>query len=50
MPPFLTYLWLVTFFDLFEILGDIGKRPFITVSFTSFDAPVRSGENKMVAF
>lgn len=32
---FLTYLWLDKFFDLSEILGDIGKRPFITIGFTS---------------
>ncbi len=32
---FLTYLWLDKFFDLAEILGDIGKRPFITIGFTS---------------
>jgi methionine sulfoxide reductase heme-binding subunit len=32
---FLTYLWLDKFFDLSEISGDIGKRPFITIGFTS---------------
>jgi sulfoxide reductase heme-binding subunit YedZ len=32
---FLTYLWLDKFFDVAEILGDIGKRPFITIGFTS---------------
>ena len=32
---FLTYLWLDKFFDLVEISGDIAKRPFITIGFTS---------------
>ncbi|MEY2511232.1 MAG: methionine sulfoxide reductase heme-binding subunit [Verrucomicrobiota bacterium] len=32
---FLTYLWLDKSFDLAEILGNIGKRPFITIGFTS---------------
>jgi sulfoxide reductase heme-binding subunit YedZ len=32
---FLTYLWLDKFFDMAEILGDICKRPFITIGFTS---------------
>ena len=32
---FLTYIWLDKFFDLHEILKDIGKRPFITVGFGS---------------
>jgi hypothetical protein len=31
----LTYVWLDKFFDPSEILGDIGKRPFITIGFTS---------------
>ena len=32
---FSTYLWLDKFFDIHEILGDIGKRPFITIGLTS---------------
>ena len=31
----MTYVWLDKFFDPSEILGDIGKRPFITIGFTS---------------
>jgi sulfoxide reductase heme-binding subunit YedZ len=33
---FLTYIWLDKFFDLHEMVKDIGKRPFITVGFTGF--------------
>lgn len=33
---FMTYLWLDKFFDLHEILVDIGKRKFITVGFLAF--------------
>ncbi len=33
---FLTYLWLDKFFDVHEMIKDIGKRPFITVGFTAF--------------
>jgi sulfoxide reductase heme-binding subunit YedZ len=33
---FLTYLWLDKFFDLHEIVKDIGKRPFITAGFAAF--------------
>lgn len=33
---FTTYFWLDKFFDLHEIVKDIGKRPFITVGFTAF--------------
>jgi sulfoxide reductase heme-binding subunit YedZ len=33
---FLTYLWLDKFFDLHDIVKDIGKRPFITAGFTAF--------------
>jgi sulfoxide reductase heme-binding subunit YedZ len=33
---FLTYLWLDKFFDLHEIMKDIGKRPFITIGFAGF--------------
>lgn len=33
---FLTYIWLDKFFDLHEMLEDIGKRPFITVGFSAF--------------
>jgi len=33
---FLTYIWLDKFFDLHEMLKDIGKRPFITVGFSAF--------------
>lgn len=33
---FVTYVWLDKFFDLHEMLVDIGKRKFITVGFTAF--------------
>lgn len=33
---FLTYIWLDKFFDLHEMIKDIGKRPFITVGFSAF--------------
>ena len=33
---FTTYLWLDQFFNWFDILIDIGKRPFITVGFSAF--------------
>lgn len=33
---FTTYVWLDKFFDLHEMLKDIGKRRFITVGFTAF--------------
>ena len=33
---FITYIWLDQFFDWFEIIEDIPKRPFITVGFISF--------------
>ncbi len=33
---FTTYLWLDQFFNWFDILIDIGKRPFITAGFTAF--------------
>lgn len=33
---FITYIWLDQFFDWFEILIDIPKRPFITIGFVSF--------------
>lgn len=33
---FLTYIWLDKFFDVHEMLKDIGKRKFITVGFTAF--------------
>jgi sulfoxide reductase heme-binding subunit YedZ len=33
---FVTYIWLDKFFDLHEMLADIGKRKFITVGFTAF--------------
>jgi len=33
---FLTYIWLDKFFDLHEMLKDVGKRRFITVGFTAF--------------
>src|SRR5579883_2379966 len=33
---FVTYLWLDKFFDVQDILKDIGKRPFITIGFASF--------------
>jgi sulfoxide reductase heme-binding subunit YedZ len=33
---FITYLWLDKFFDVQDIVKDVGKRPFITAGFTSF--------------
>ncbi len=33
---FTTYLWFDKWFDLAEIVKDIGKRPFITVGFAAF--------------
>lgn len=33
---FLTYIWLDKFFDLHEVVKDVGKRPFITAGFTAF--------------
>jgi sulfoxide reductase heme-binding subunit YedZ len=33
---FLTYIWLVKFFDIHEMLADIAKRKFITVGFAGF--------------
>jgi sulfoxide reductase heme-binding subunit YedZ len=33
---FVTYLWLDKFFDLGDIVKDVGRRPFITVGFTAF--------------
>ena len=33
---FLTYIWLDKFFDIHEMLKDIGKRRFITVGFSAF--------------
>jgi len=33
---FMTYLWFDRFFDLTDIIRDIGKRPFITVGFAAF--------------
>lgn len=33
---FTTYFWLDKFFDLHEIVKDVGKRPFITAGFTAF--------------
>jgi len=33
---FLTYIWLDKFFDLHEMLTDVGKRRFITVGFAGF--------------
>jgi sulfoxide reductase heme-binding subunit YedZ len=33
---FTTYIWLDKFFDLNEVLKDVGKRKFITVGFTAF--------------
>jgi len=33
---FTTYIWLDKFFDLHEMIKDIGKRPFVTVGFTAF--------------
>jgi sulfoxide reductase heme-binding subunit YedZ len=32
---FLTYIWLDKFFDLQDMLKDVGKRPFITIGFAS---------------
>src|SRR5690606_16657370 len=33
---FLTYIWFDQFFDVAEIVADIGRRPFITVGFAAF--------------
>jgi methionine sulfoxide reductase heme-binding subunit len=33
---FTTYIWLDKFFDLHEMVKDVGKRKFITVGFTAF--------------
>ena len=33
---FLTYIWLDKFFDVHEMLKDVGKRRFITVGFSAF--------------
>jgi methionine sulfoxide reductase heme-binding subunit len=33
---FVTYIWLDKFFDLHDMLKDVGKRPFITMGFTAF--------------
>ncbi len=33
---FTTYIWLDKFFDVREMVKDVGKRPFITVGFTAF--------------
>jgi len=33
---FLTYIWLDKFFDVQDMIHDVGKRPFITVGFTAF--------------
>src|SRR5690349_23878021 len=33
---FTTYIWLDKFFDLHEVVKDVGKRPFITAGFTAF--------------
>lgn len=33
---FMTYVWFEEWFDLAEIVKDIGKRPFITVGFAAF--------------
>ena len=33
---FVTYIWLDKFFDLQDMLKDVGKRPFITAGFTAF--------------
>ena len=33
---FTTYIWFDKWFDVAEMLKDIGKRPFITVGFTAF--------------
>ena len=32
---FLTYIWLDKFFDIQDMLKDVGKRPFITIGFAS---------------
>ncbi len=33
---FTTYIWLDKFFDVHDMVKDIGKRPFITLGFTAF--------------
>jgi methionine sulfoxide reductase heme-binding subunit len=33
---FLTYIWLDKFFDVHDMLKDVGKRPFITAGFAAF--------------
>jgi len=33
---FMTYIWLDKFFDVHEMVKDVGKRPFITAGFTAF--------------
>ena len=33
---FTTYIWLDKFFDVSEMIKDVGKRPFITAGFTAF--------------
>ncbi len=33
---FLTYIWLDKFFDVPDMIKDVGKRPFITAGFTAF--------------
>jgi sulfoxide reductase heme-binding subunit YedZ len=33
---FITYIWLDKFFDVHEMIKDVGKRPFITMGFTAF--------------
>jgi sulfoxide reductase heme-binding subunit YedZ len=33
---FLTFIWLDKFFDLHEMVKDVGKRPFITAGFVAF--------------
>src|SRR5581483_3449120 len=33
---FTAYIWLDKFFDLHEVVKDVGKRPFITAGFTAF--------------
>lgn len=33
---FTTYIWLDKFFDVHEMIKDVGKRPFITAGFTGF--------------
>jgi sulfoxide reductase heme-binding subunit YedZ len=37
---FLTYIWLDKFFDLHDIVKDVGKRPFVTAGFAAFSAMV----------